>query len=291
MIEQVQLGTIDWTRYGAGALVGVGLSLSGIPGLGVIVGISMYLGIGIVLPYGFGAIARELAAYRLGPEWCEATGVPRGGGADRRRRTLHPAFRYPHRVGGVAMSGQAFAVCLMAAGSVTALVAAAGPIQQSVALATVYSLAVVAIGVGAVLRRQPGQGSIQTGSPRPDALDPLGLLRPLADVIEAAWEDGLERTFNADFSQALADATDPPIREFLRRRQAFCDHLGMERSADLMIRFAAVERLINRARSAAADGAAEEARESLDLARHAMAFCLACPGVAESSPTEREAAR
>ena len=76
VIEQVQQGSIDWTRYGTGALVGACLSFSGIPGLGVIVGISMYLGIGIVLPYGFGAITREVASYSKGVTWCESTGVP-----------------------------------------------------------------------------------------------------------------------------------------------------------------------------------------------------------------------
>ncbi|TWT90300.1 OPT oligopeptide transporter protein [Pseudobythopirellula maris] len=76
VIEQVQGGSIDWTRYGAGALVGAVLSLSGLPGLGVIVGISMYLGISIVLPYGLGAIARELLALLRGADWCESTGTP-----------------------------------------------------------------------------------------------------------------------------------------------------------------------------------------------------------------------
>ena len=76
VIEQVRSGQIDWLRYGSGALVGGLLSLSGLPGLGVIVGISMYLGLSIILPYGLGAVAREVLQRRRGIEWCEETGIP-----------------------------------------------------------------------------------------------------------------------------------------------------------------------------------------------------------------------
>lgn len=76
VIEQVHSGEIDWLRYGSGALVGGLLSLSGIPGLGVIAGISMYLGLSIILPYGVGAIAREVLQYARGINWCEAKGIP-----------------------------------------------------------------------------------------------------------------------------------------------------------------------------------------------------------------------
>ena len=76
VIEQVRTGQMDWVRYGSGALVGGLLSLSGLPGLGVIVGISMYLGLSIILPYGIGAVAREVFQRAKGIQWCEAKGIP-----------------------------------------------------------------------------------------------------------------------------------------------------------------------------------------------------------------------
>ena len=76
VIQQVQTGQMDWVRYGSGAVVGGLLSLSGLPGLGVIVGISMYLGLSIILPYGAGAVAREVLQRLKGISWCEAKGIP-----------------------------------------------------------------------------------------------------------------------------------------------------------------------------------------------------------------------
>lgn len=76
VIDQVRAGQMDWIRYGSGALVGGLLSLSGLPGLGVIVGISMYLGLSIILPYGIGALTREGFQRVKGIEWCEAKGIP-----------------------------------------------------------------------------------------------------------------------------------------------------------------------------------------------------------------------
>jgi putative OPT family oligopeptide transporter len=76
VVDQVRSGDIDWIRYGLGAIVGGLMSLSGLPGLGVIVGISMYLGLGIILPYGAGAIVRVVLQRTRGVDWCEATGIP-----------------------------------------------------------------------------------------------------------------------------------------------------------------------------------------------------------------------
>ena len=76
VVEQVRSGEVNWIRYGSGALVGGLLSLSGLPGLGVIVGISMYLGFSIILPYGAGAIAKEIFLRAKGGQWCEGKGVP-----------------------------------------------------------------------------------------------------------------------------------------------------------------------------------------------------------------------
>jgi uncharacterized oligopeptide transporter (OPT) family protein len=76
VIDQVREGQVDWLRYGSSALVGGLLSFSGLPGLGVIVGISMYLGFGIILPYGAGAVAREFFRMVNGNSWCESRGIP-----------------------------------------------------------------------------------------------------------------------------------------------------------------------------------------------------------------------
>lgn len=76
VVSQVLSGDVDWLRYGSGALVGGLLSFSGLPGLGVIVGISMYLGFSIIFPYGIGAIAREVLQRARGLNWCETKGIP-----------------------------------------------------------------------------------------------------------------------------------------------------------------------------------------------------------------------
>lgn len=76
VVSQVLSGQVDWIRYGSGAAVGALLSFSGLPGLGVIVGISMYLGLSIILPYGAGALARWALQHHLGLKWCEAKGIP-----------------------------------------------------------------------------------------------------------------------------------------------------------------------------------------------------------------------
>ena len=76
VVEQVRSGQVDWLRYGAGAAVGGLLSFTGLPGLGVIVGISMYLGLSIILPYGVGAVARVVFQRTRGIDWCENKGIP-----------------------------------------------------------------------------------------------------------------------------------------------------------------------------------------------------------------------
>ncbi len=76
VIEAVQTGSIDWFRYGSGAAVGALLSLSGVPGLGVLVGISMYLGLSLILPYSLGAVLRAVLQAAGRESFCREWGIP-----------------------------------------------------------------------------------------------------------------------------------------------------------------------------------------------------------------------
>jgi len=76
VIEAVLAEGIDLWRYGSGALVGALLSMSGVPGLGVLVGISMYLGLSLILPYGLGAVLRTVLQWRGKEKGCREWGIP-----------------------------------------------------------------------------------------------------------------------------------------------------------------------------------------------------------------------
>ena len=75
-IDAVIEGDVPADKYLAGGIMGALLSLSGIPGLGVIMGIAMYLSIKYILPYGLGSIINMILVRRKGKEWAEKTGVP-----------------------------------------------------------------------------------------------------------------------------------------------------------------------------------------------------------------------
>jgi uncharacterized oligopeptide transporter (OPT) family protein len=76
VVEGVQGDELPYTLYGAGALMGVGLGLGSFPGLGVLVGLSMYLPIAYILTYGIGCLANMFVARVKGGEWAEEWGVP-----------------------------------------------------------------------------------------------------------------------------------------------------------------------------------------------------------------------
>jgi uncharacterized oligopeptide transporter (OPT) family protein len=67
--------SVNWL-YGMGASMGLLLSLSGIAGLGVLVGLSMYLPLVYLLPYGLGCVLQMIVKKRKGREWTESWGVP-----------------------------------------------------------------------------------------------------------------------------------------------------------------------------------------------------------------------
>ncbi len=75
-IDSVIKGNVPAQKYLAGGILGALLSFSGIPGLGVIMGIAMYLSIKYILPYGLGSLLYLLVVWKWGKEWAEKWGVP-----------------------------------------------------------------------------------------------------------------------------------------------------------------------------------------------------------------------
>ncbi len=75
-IDGVIKGNVPSQKYLAGGIIGALLSFSGIPGLGVIMGIAMYLSIKYILPYGLGSLIYMLIVWRIGKERTEKWGIP-----------------------------------------------------------------------------------------------------------------------------------------------------------------------------------------------------------------------
>ncbi len=75
-IEGVTGGEVPWPKYLGGAVIGGTLGLTGIPGLGVLVGLSMYLPLAYLLPYGIGCVLNMLCIPAFGKRWIEDRGVP-----------------------------------------------------------------------------------------------------------------------------------------------------------------------------------------------------------------------
>ncbi len=75
-IESVRGGDAPVHLFGMGAILGAILSFSGLSGLGVLVGLSMYLPLIYLLPYGLGCLLQMLCKAGLGADWTERWGVP-----------------------------------------------------------------------------------------------------------------------------------------------------------------------------------------------------------------------
>ena len=75
-IDSVIDGNVPTSKFLAGGIIGALLSFTSLPGLGVIIGISMYLSIKYILPYGLGSILSIILARRKGKDWTERWGVP-----------------------------------------------------------------------------------------------------------------------------------------------------------------------------------------------------------------------
>jgi putative OPT family oligopeptide transporter len=67
---------MPYALYLFGAVLGVLLGLAAFPGLGVLVGLSMYLPITYVLTYGLGCLANMAVSLLKGKVWAEEWGVP-----------------------------------------------------------------------------------------------------------------------------------------------------------------------------------------------------------------------
>jgi|GEM_PF-622640 len=76
VITGVQGGDMPYALYGLGALLGVLLGLGSFPGLGVLVGLSVYLPFFYIATYGIGCVANIIVVKLRGKAWSENWGVP-----------------------------------------------------------------------------------------------------------------------------------------------------------------------------------------------------------------------
>jgi putative OPT family oligopeptide transporter len=76
MIDGVTAGNVPMERYGAGAGLGVVLAMSGLGGIGVMIGLGFYMPFNIALTYTIGNLARIVFEKVKGHRWCEDVGIP-----------------------------------------------------------------------------------------------------------------------------------------------------------------------------------------------------------------------
>lgn len=76
MVGGIMGGDVPLYRYGAGALLGLLLAVSGLGGIGVHIGLGFYMPFNIVLTYSLGVGLRVLLERRKGLRWCEDVGIP-----------------------------------------------------------------------------------------------------------------------------------------------------------------------------------------------------------------------
>ena len=76
VITGVQGGEMPYALYGFGALLGGLLGLGAFSGLGVLVGLSMYLPFHYIATYGIGCIVQMILSKTKGRQWSEDWGVP-----------------------------------------------------------------------------------------------------------------------------------------------------------------------------------------------------------------------
>lgn len=80
VITGVQGGAMPYALYGAGAVVGALLGLGSFSGLGVLVGLSMYLPFAYIATYGVGCVINMFVSKIKGASWAEDWGVPMAAG-------------------------------------------------------------------------------------------------------------------------------------------------------------------------------------------------------------------
>ena len=76
IVQSVQNSDTPLMLYICGAILGLILGMGSFPGLGVLVGLSMYLPLEYVLTYGLGCIANMIVTKVKGKHWAEEWGVP-----------------------------------------------------------------------------------------------------------------------------------------------------------------------------------------------------------------------
>lgn len=76
LIEAIQGGAVPYDKYLVGGLVGMLLTLATGGGLGVLVGLSMYLPVAYILPYGLGCVIAMVAEKTAGRHWISEVGFP-----------------------------------------------------------------------------------------------------------------------------------------------------------------------------------------------------------------------
>jgi len=80
VINTIRGGDAPVEAFGMGGVIGALLSLSGMAGLGVLVGLSMYLPLAYLLPYGLGCLIQMFVSRVKGASWAENWGVPLAAG-------------------------------------------------------------------------------------------------------------------------------------------------------------------------------------------------------------------
>ena len=80
MITSLGQGAAPLDKYVGGAAIGMGLGLFPIAGLGVLVGLAMYLPFSITLTYGVGCLLSIWLEKRKGKAWMGSTIVPLAAG-------------------------------------------------------------------------------------------------------------------------------------------------------------------------------------------------------------------
>jgi putative OPT family oligopeptide transporter len=76
MVESIQGASVPIDKYAVGAIVGGILTLGVGAGMGVLVGLSMYLPMAYILPYGLGCILAMGSLKFLGKRWSAVIGLP-----------------------------------------------------------------------------------------------------------------------------------------------------------------------------------------------------------------------
>lgn len=76
IIQGVQGGEMPYALYGFGCVLGALLGIGAFPGLGVLVGLSMFLPTAFIMVYGVGCVLNMIVAKIKGKQWAEDWGVP-----------------------------------------------------------------------------------------------------------------------------------------------------------------------------------------------------------------------